>query len=529
FITFTFYSPIVLSEEFQRSVNLEWEPVEGATMYEVQIVRILENGKKKAPVTFSMESPLWQATINYGKYELSLRSYDDRSVPGDWSDPMEFLVRPPPPDIIQPQEKSTLSSNDDNREKVTFAWKPVSGAKSYQLKVSSVDGATNENISTESTSHSLHLSVAKEYAWKVIAVMKEGDLGEEAESPHLFRVLGTALQTPQIEKPVSKFVQELEWNKPSYAESFDYALYRQDQNKRWHKVSSKKNVSENKIKFDLSNPSGQYQLKVIAKAQNRKPSSITSLEFPVEGDLRTPAAVEAAVLKDSLRKPTHFYAIASYFITQMNYENIRYESDSGSQFNEIGGTGRIGLGYQNPFYNWGTYGVIDLSGINIKGQNYTFASAELHETWKLNFQSANLFLISGGLYMKELPEIIGNNKVGVQSVEKAQNIGSHAGFKFWMPFSQKLGMQMNGRIYYSLLGSAPNGQDITPTLSYQLGVLGSLRLRQDLMGFAGYAYRLDQTQYAADPSAPGSRASEGDINTIKMQGHYLNLLLEYSF
>ena len=90
-------------------------------------------------------------------------------------------------------------------------------------------------------------------------------------------------------------------------------------------------------------------------------------------------------------------------------------------------------------------------------------------------------------------------------------------------------MQVNARYYYTISGTAPNGQEIQPSLSYQVGVLWSLRLKRILMGYAGYTYKLDRTEYLADPDATGSRASEGAINSIDIQGNYLNLILEYSF
>jgi hypothetical protein len=49
------------------------------------------------------------------------------------------------------------------------------------------------------------------------------------------------------------------------------------------------------------------------------------------------------------------------------------------------------------------------------------------------------------------------------------------------------------------------------------------------MGYAGYAYRDDTAQYAADPGDPQSFATAGQTNEINLQGHYLNLILEFSF
>ncbi|MEO0337286.1 MAG: hypothetical protein AAF202_12890, partial [Pseudomonadota bacterium] len=204
---------------------------------------------------------------------------------------------------------------------------------------------------------------------------------------------GKRLDRPEVSRPFSKFVKEIEWDQPEHADSYTVVLYRKiNGSKKWKRVKIDKKVKENKLPFDLSQPSGTYKVKVQAKAKGRKSSDVAELEFPVKGGFRTPAAVEQAILKDSLNKPTNFYAIASYFISQVNYSNIRAESDSGSSFNNLAGTGRLGVGYQDPESVWGTFAIVDLSGINIDGENYTYSSFELHGTMKINTPGSGLLV-----------------------------------------------------------------------------------------------------------------------------------------
>jgi hypothetical protein len=60
-------------------------------------------------------------------------------------------------------------------------------------------------------------------------------------------------------------------------------------------------------------------------------------------------------------------------------------------------------------------------------------------------------------------------------------------------------------------------------------LLGSYRLNRAWMGYAGYAYRKDELRYDTDPSDPDSFARPGQVNEISIDGHYLNLILEFSF
>jgi hypothetical protein len=95
-------------------------------------------------------------------------------------------------------------------------------------------------------------------------------------------------------------------------------------------------------------------------------------------------------------------------------------------------------------------------------------------------------------------------------------------------------MQANARVYMNAMAlSTPNGQASVPAMSMQLSVLGSYRIDRDLVGFAGYSFRQDNALYnakAGDASVAGSgAASPGDVNSISITGHYLNLILEYAF
>ena len=518
------------SKEFERAVNLEFEPVEEATGYDVRIQRILPSGKKKAPVTFNLKKPVWDATVNYGKYELSLRAYDDRGVPGDWSEAMEFVVTPPPPSLLTPKANQKIKSAQEYRYKVPFQWQPMPGAGSYELIVTDTSNGESKTYPVENASrYDVDLDVAKTYKWKVISLLPEGIKGDSPETEQSFELIGKALESPDVDEPPSKFPQKITWDAPDHADSYTYALYFKKKNGKWRRVESKKGIKEPQIPFNLAYPTGEYQIKVRAEGKGRVPSGLATRNFRIQGGLRTPAAVEAAQLKDSLSKPTNFYAIASYFITQMDYSGERYETGKRSTFQGIGGTGRLGVGYKNPFKRWGTFAIIDLGGINIDEENYTFASAEIHGTWDFNVTQFSILQVSSGLYMKELPELQGNATTGVTGVGKAQNMGPHIGFKYWIPWNYRYGLQFNGRAYYSLLGTAPNGKEVQPSLSYQFGVLGSMKLNKEFMGYAGYAYRVDQSAYSADPDAAFSSANEGDINLIQLQGHYLNLMLEYSF
>ncbi|MEO0337287.1 MAG: hypothetical protein AAF202_12895, partial [Pseudomonadota bacterium] len=162
----------------KRSVSLEWSAVPDASGYEIRLIRKNADGSKEKPIRYNVADPKWEAIVNYGKYDLQLRSYDDRNVPGDWSAPMEFVVKPLIPVAISPIKGKKVQSSDDEESVVKLSWKETEGADKYSVRVTSLDGSFSENALTSSTSAAFELPVARQYSWTVQAIMKDGTEGE---------------------------------------------------------------------------------------------------------------------------------------------------------------------------------------------------------------------------------------------------------------------------------------------------------------------------------------------------------------
>ena len=197
----------------------------------------------------------------------------------------------------------------------------------------------------------------------------------------------------------------MKWEKPDRAKTYHYQIFKKQKGK-WVLVEEQKEHNTNKAPFDLSRPPGKYRVSVQAHAPYTQSSKVARLQFRAAGNLRSPAAVNNAILKDSIEKPTNWYGIASYFITSMSYKGKEHveSGGEGGSLDAIGGTGRLGLGYQSPKRKDGYYGVIDLSGFAIKddngkSMNPTFASMELHYTydpWKKKNNNSSQKKFTGG-------------------------------------------------------------------------------------------------------------------------------------
>ncbi|MCB0351157.1 MAG: hypothetical protein KDD38_08235 [Bdellovibrionales bacterium] len=527
FILITFSLTAFSAEEkkysLKRQINLELEEVEGASSYEIE----LQSKNLKKPQTFKMTTPAWKAAIRPAEYQLRMRSYDSRGVPGPWSESIPFLVKLPGPDLHSPQMNAQIKTDEEKTYKVTLKWQEVPGTKKYRVDIISTVSGNKTSETFSDNSGEVKLSVADQYTWTVTPISKSNEEGEAQDTPGAFSLIGKKIETPKINKPEDIWPEKITWDKSEYADSYTFSLQRQNEKGSWERVEAQQKFTSNEVRILETYPGGKYKFVVKAEGQLREDSGVAKIEFDVFVGDRSPAAVEESKLRYSLEKPTDWYFIASYLVTMVNYTGTHGSDGNRSIFyNAPGGTGRLGLGYTDPNTSRGYLGILDLTGVTLAGQNVTWASAEGHYIWRKTW-GRNLFRPSAGIFYKELVETTDTGGDKNFSHEKITYMGPHVGFDFWRPLTYRLGWQINARVYYGLLGmSSPNGKKPEAQLSYQMGIMGSYRIQQNIMGFMGWAHRFDHASYEANSSlVPGSGAKQD----AQVAGDFFNLLLEWGF
>ena len=306
--------------ESNRVVDLEWGTVEGASEYELQFVRILKDQVKKKPAYFTTTEPQWRGRLNFGLYQMRIRTYDERGVPGTWTDPTEVAVKVKAPPLLSPEHKIKILTKSDGDFETTFKWARTTGADRYRIEVRNDTGSFSETREVKEETFTLTLPVAQKYHWKVTAIMPNNQDGEPAKKAQSFILIAKPIDLPVINPPDTKFVESLSWSKPGRSEWYRLFLYKKNKKNIWKKIKKIKKHTSNEYKFDLSQESGDYKFSVYAEAKYTERSPNTFVEFPVKGGLRSPAAIEEAILKDSMEKPHSFYAIASYLLTIMQFD-----------------------------------------------------------------------------------------------------------------------------------------------------------------------------------------------------------------
>lgn len=514
-----------------RSISLSWEPIPDSSGYELELTRHLEKGQKSKPLIFKSKVHRWTGKIIPGRYTMRIRSIDDRGVPGDWNDPAEIVVPLPATTLLEPKEKASIQSDQVQNHEVSFQWAPVPGASRYRIEIFAEDGSPIHSAEVSHSPWKYTLPVAKSYKWTVTPISENAIPGDTVSAPANFTLIGKAPDTPIVEKPESRFSNKVTWSKPDHADTFDYVLSRKDKDGRWKVVERKTGVKENFINFDPKAPGGNFRLHVRTRSKLRQSSKASTMEFYIhEGD-RSPAAVETLMLKESIEKEKDNFLIATYFLSNLNYQGHNKELGGNVNYNTIGGTGRLGYGYM-PKGQWGFIGSIDVSGVILNGTNNIFTSGEATAVYRTYLDDLTQFRTIGGFGFNEIPEARGLTSEHI-SVSNITQAGPIIGAQIWRPLSYRFGLQLNAKAQMALFKlSTPNNEDVVPTLSYQLGALASYRLSSDLMGFAGIAYRQDRATYKARPYSGGTElnfAKPGDENEVTMTGTYLNLLLEWGF
>lgn len=516
-------------ESYRRLVNFEWEHIEGASAYDLELTQVLSNDQKGSTYTFKRKTAEWSGKLTPGKYKMILRARDHRGVPGEWSEPSDFLVGLDPVKLVQPTPNQKIISKFSTEQDVEFKWQPVAGASKYIVSLRDQNGKVLHEETTKQVSFKKEVPVASNYEFRVQAIDEKG-IQSDGVSFAQFEIWGAPLRAPELKKPDSNFVRTLEWKSDNFHQNNEIVLFKQNPTtKKWEKFQHFKDQNTSALDFDENWNGGKYQLWVRSKADKRPSSEYAKMNFDVVNGSRSPAAEYTALVRKSIERVTGWYGIASYLVTQIQYQGTNRDKATEARYNAVGGTGRLGLGWYLPENNWGFLGIIDLSGFTINNKVNTYASAEGNAVYKKSVGDRGEYRLQIGGYYKEIPETLGDFATDTSESTKIKSIGPHFGAEYWYSLSPKLGLQVNAHGYYSLVKiETPNGQPINASLSTQFGVMGSYRFSNQFTGLVGYARRSDVMSYKANPSAT-TYSVDGDVNTTTVIGDYLNFYAEYNF
>ena len=530
------------AETYRRVVNFEWEPIEGAKYYDIEI-RKKNKGSKTS--LFKTENAEWTGKLSVGRYEFRLRSLDSRKVPGDWSGYAELDVALEPVKAKSPAADENIKASNAEKQEVKFEWQETPGAAGYTVEITN---DKNEVIATEKVTKPLleyTLPTAAQYSWKVKAISEEG-LESESTLVQKFTLMGPKLEKAKIEKPENEFVREVKWAAVEKADAYDLTVAKYNpQIKKWQKFKEYENVKETTLPFESDWPGGQYKIIVKAKAPGRETSDVAVSAFPVREGNRGPAAEYVQTMRKSIDRVDGWFSQASWYASSVNLKS-QYRSAVQFATNAITGTGRVGIGLLRSDSPWGFLFILDAGGYIFENKVYNYFGSEISAIKRQNTSDRAEVRYLMGIFTKEFPALYTTSSSYISNNSNPNNaqkfygtggvLGLHGGIEYWYSINPKLGFQANAHLYMPMTGmDLPNGGKYQGgDMNYSVGVLGSYRWSSRLTGLMGANLRDENFTYTDNSDTAGWSAPifQGrSTNKVKtsISGIYINLMAEYSF
>ena len=406
-----------------RDVRLEWGEVEGASAYDIEI-RSLQN---KKVISFKTKTTFFNRELPYGKYELRLRSRDERSVPGSWSPYTNFDVKPAPPVITEPlaNTKYNPKSSEEDEVEVQFKWQALPNVKEYKFGI--YDSEQNEitESETEELSTTYSLDIKKDYIFKVYAVTSgdiEGEVSEVA-----FSVFGGKLNKPEI-KYSWITANYIKWDGDEKTELFEF------ESPTTAKTKKKKWLGAKKLK------NGVYTLKLRSSANKYTPSDWLEQKFRIQ-NRRIYSYFDQQGKEHLIQKDRHkIRAGLAFGIVDQRFDQI----DENSSI-EYSGEIATGLNIQYNFQikeQWGLQA--DLIGQSIEINNAAGTTPIQVENSRLRVMGTYKWA-EFGLFSHSFTEVYDFDSLGDLDSRKIQSQGIVLGANW--------GKKLNEKISYDLFAN----------------------------------------------------------------------------
>lgn len=282
-------------------LSLEWDAIDGAQKYEIEVFKVQKNGNKKLKSFFN-KKPKWKARLKPGKYKLRLRTFDNRNVPGEWGDYIDLAVKLPNVHKISPKNESQIKPIKNSIVRsVEFKWKPIKGIKKFKLKISSNNHFSKTLDITNINSKKIELPIGFKYNWDVISIGEKNSTAENEKSNNFtFTLLGSTLPKPQFKiDKILKNGSAFFWENHSSTQKTSLKVWYLDldilkKENPFHEklVLNIENFEENSFLFQKNLQDGFYRIQIQSHANLWNSSPTESLFFHIQRKVITKASTD---------------------------------------------------------------------------------------------------------------------------------------------------------------------------------------------------------------------------------------------
>ncbi|MBL7545054.1 MAG: hypothetical protein JNL11_14650 [Bdellovibrionaceae bacterium] len=514
-LIFLFLFEIATAQQSTRSVTLEWEQIDKAVTYDLEI-----SDTKRKPIAYKISSEA-KIKINLppGEYLFRIRAKDKRGVAGPWSGYENLGVKVGTVKLIHPPKNWEKIIQESDKVEITFKWSQSQGAEGYKVKVKSISSSFDFAQETESTELTVVVPVGETFNWSVQSKAK-GLLSPISESQ--FTVLGKNYAKPEIIKPTSDFVRQLKWNREKSSDAVDMFVWKVDEDTQtWKKIFEKVNVSETSFVFPAEWDGGQYRLELLAKKDNKAISEKEMIEFPVRTGSRTIASENKVIMESLFKRQNVSGVFFNYILSQISYKTTTPYLNSASSFDAV--TGTLSGGWEGLFSpNYGVRTQASLGGMVIDKSDYVLIRFEVNGLYRQQMSDVSDSRIFMGLYYNEIPETHISLSGIKNEVKLSKVYGLNLGADYWRAVYGFWGVKTYFTYSMPMSGTSGFGTSLKNGAEISLGVGGSYRFEKNKIYSFGYRYKTEFYEYA-------SPKPNFDQNKIDLTGHYFNFDYNWEF
>ena len=206
---FVFFLLAFASSAQSREVSFSWEPMEGASEYELQLSGIEDFTKPF--ITQKLQTPTFTSTLDPGKYFYRVRVIDQAKHPGKWSNIEPVIVASVGPELIKPAAGFETSYYEHLPE-IEFTWKPTDLTAVYEIVIRDSTGTDVFHTTQDKTTYKNNFP-AGEYTWQIRSMGKSpipgrtpsfGDIPSDFSKSRNFKVTKNDLTKPILKTPLDK-------------------------------------------------------------------------------------------------------------------------------------------------------------------------------------------------------------------------------------------------------------------------------------------------------------------------------------
>lgn len=516
----------LMSTKELRWIDLEWEIIEEANGYEVQIYTYDKEEIVAKKKTFESK---WSTQLYPGKYKFKLRALDRRGVPGEWSEWTFIDVTLPNPVLISPYTDQTIQAIGLENEPVSFNWNEVIGAKKYFFEIWSDDKKFYHKEILDSLNLELELETARAYKWTVTSMIDDDEPKSHLSDGKPFFLKGGKIDHPKV-KIENKNGFYISWDKTYLADQYEIYLFEKATNKKFKLIYQ--DSAYKKLIYTNSKP-GTYRFAIRSIAKGRKSSSYAFIEYELSSN-ELDVRLNRVQIDVNVRSDNPLFYAYGLETMSFNYSGIIAENDT-----EVASTlsgYRIFLeGSYQDFYSYYRHRV----GINTHLLKNIDKSVILSEIFyqigrKLQFREIP-YEFSTGVFVKEDLFVNGNrfeNDVDYEPIITGGLI-SRIGSWYKLTRNWEIGAEIKLFIHTFAL-KTPSDKKINTTLSNNTKFFMNYQAKDNLSYSMFYGMYLNQIEFEAlpgDPNDPNSTsvAPNGAINNANSSGSSFGFVVNSSF